>query len=573
LNFEIVKAPSADGRAIEFDVKVNKPEFFISQSVLGSVRSIRDWDVDSKKPSEIQEQATIDGHLLTLKRKSLDGSSFYEMAIKAEGAVLSKDKDGRIQFKAESAPVVLHVRCESADPRLRPLALTDIIKPEYLTKVDARTGQMLAFLFYKEKFMAGSWTYLTYFGRDTLLTMKLLLPALQPAAAEAMLGAVIDRLRADGDVAHEEAIGDYAAYMRLKDGEKASMRAVYDYHMVDDDFLLAAVMGPYLAGLSDHGAAFLARRTPDGKTYKEAIGSNLALIAVKSAPFAAHPEWKNLIAIERGRDNGNWRDSGEGLGRGRYPYDVNTALVPAALDGAATIYSLIFKDEGKAADARKAAKIWMEKAPPLFVVKVAAAEAKRRSEALAKALHLAAPAAEKSGVDFSGVSLDAAGKPVHVMNSDEGFRLAFTDPDEASLKRAAFAVTEPFPYGLRTPIGLMVANPAFADAKVQDIFDPSHYHGMVIWSWQQALMAAGLERQLARTDLSAATRATLIGAQKSIWEMIRATEKLRTKELWSWKAVDGKIVHVPFGQREADETEANPDQGWSHAYLALKPVQ
>ncbi len=45
----------------------------------------------------------------------------------------------------------------------------------------------------------------------------------------------------------------------------------------------------------------------------------------------------NLVGIKAGRMTGNWRDSEQGLGRGRYAYDVNAALVPAALEAAARL--------------------------------------------------------------------------------------------------------------------------------------------------------------------------------------------------------------------------------------------
>lgn len=51
-------------------------------------------------------------------------------------------------------------------------------------------------------------------------------------------------------------------------------------------------------------------------------------------PFAAaggSTDYRNLIALEDGCPVGQWRDSDDGLGGGRYPYDVNTALMPAAL--------------------------------------------------------------------------------------------------------------------------------------------------------------------------------------------------------------------------------------------------
>lgn len=51
-------------------------------------------------------------------------------------------------------------------------------------------------------------------------------------------------------------------------------------------------------------------------------------------PFAeagGNTDYRNLIALEDGCPVGQWRDSDDGLGGGRYPYDVNTALMPAAL--------------------------------------------------------------------------------------------------------------------------------------------------------------------------------------------------------------------------------------------------
>ena len=65
----------------------------------------------------------------------------------------------------------------------------------------------LRFLSYREKFLAGSWRFNTYFGRDTLMSLRLLMPALQPPAIEAGLNSVLARLADDGEVAHEEGIG------------------------------------------------------------------------------------------------------------------------------------------------------------------------------------------------------------------------------------------------------------------------------------------------------------------------------------------------------------------------------
>jgi len=55
---------------------------------------------------------------------------------------------------------------------------------------------------------------------------------------------------------------------------------------------------------------------------------NLAKPFSKPGGNAAH---KNLVALKEGQSVGQWRDSNDGLGGGRYPYDVNTGLMPAAL--------------------------------------------------------------------------------------------------------------------------------------------------------------------------------------------------------------------------------------------------
>ena len=103
----------------------------------------------------------------------------------------------------------------------------------------------------------------------------------------------------------------------------------------------------------------------------------------------------------------------------------------------------------------------------------------------------------------------ADGAPVPVLHSDEGFVLAFADPPESVVAAAVDAMLRPFPAGLLTPVGLVVANPAYAPPALQEDFSNRRYHGAVVWSWQQALLAKGLARQRARPDLSAPLRARL----------------------------------------------------------------
>jgi hypothetical protein len=115
----------------------------------------------------------------------------------------------------------------------------------------------------------------------------------------------------------------------------------------------------------------------------------------------------------------------------------------------------------------------------------------------------------------------------------------------------------------------MVANPAFVDEELQQRFSRAAYHGTVTWSWQQALLAAGLARQLRRTDLPAASLSLLRNARERLWTAIEMTRELRTSELWSWRQVDGRIQPAPFGQTAGDVDESNAAQLWSTVYLSV----
>ena len=149
--------------------------------------------------------------------------------------------------------------------------------------------------------------------------------------------------------------------------------------------------------------------------------------------------------------------------------------------------------------------------------------------------------------------------------------LLFGRPAPSDLATFVGALARPFPAGLMTDIGLLVANPVLASADLQSRFTPGAYHGTVVWSWQQALFAAGLERQLQRRDLPPATRAILTGAQTKLWRAIEATRATQSSELWSWAYERGGYRVVPFGAGKKDVDESNAAQLWSTVYLAVQP--
>jgi hypothetical protein len=450
---------------------------------------------------------------------------------------------------------------------------------------DARARNALAFLSYRDKFLAGSWRFDTYFGRDTLISALLLAPVLSPEAMESAIASVLARLAPNGEVAHEEDIGEFAVLRNLREGRGRIATPIYDYGMVDDDFLLAPLAAREL--LSEGGRAragrFLAGQGTLGERRGDELVRNLDWVVERAAPFAEDPRANNLVGIKSGRMTGQWRDSEQGLGRGRYAYDVNAALVPAALDAVARLVESglldAYLDPGqrpRLMRARAYSRVWLARAPAFFAVDVAPAEAKNDIAAYAKEIGVGDEQAQRSLGDtpiaFHALSLNEKGLPIPILHSDEGFRLLLTEPEPDELARCLSAIMRPFPAGLMTDAGLLVANPALASTDLQREFTRFAYHGTVIWSWQQALLAAGIERQLQRADLPERTRAQLKHSREELWAAIGRSRSMRTSELWSWSYSGGQFHIEPFGRPGADADESNAAQLWSTVFLGLTPA-
>jgi len=165
--------------------------------------------------------------------------------------------------------------------------------------------------------------------------------------------------------------------------------------------------------------------------------------------------------------------------------------------------------------------------------------------------------------------LTAETKPIPVVHSDEGFELLFGSPSPAGLRQAVAALMRPFPAGLLTDVGVVVANPVYATSAIQAELTQNAYHGTVVWSWHQAVLAAGLQRQLRRGELPTSVKELLRSAQRQLWAAIRSAQTLRNSELWSWSFSAGHFHIAPFGANAADADESNAAQLWSTVYLAI----
>jgi hypothetical protein len=565
-------------RGVRAHLRSNAASLDVGAAVLGNVRTLRDYVTSGGKmlPPEVASQAER-GAALTFRRTSVEGRHHLELRLVPEHGTRIVNRDGRSTLVAgKDGKVSVQVTALIDYRPLTPFAMADLLNASAADR--PRDRQALAFLASHENYSAGSWRFLTYFGRDTLLSTQMLMPALQPGAVEAALGSVLERLSPQGIVAHEDAIGEFAVLEnRRATPPPADLQApIRDYKMVDGDFLLAPVLASYLLDTPQGQArarAFLARTTTGGATYAAQIRKNLDLVLQQAAPFALEPRVDKLIALRDGVPVGNWRDSNNGLGGGRYPFDINVALVPAALKAAERLYrsGMLGDAPGPAATAARYGDAWKD-TERFFAVTVPLDAARRDVAAYAAAEGLdgaAAVASITDAVRYDGVALDASGKPVPVMHSDSGFVLLFANPSPAYLDAVAAQVVRPFPAGLRTDVGLVVANPAYAPDAVKRLFTRKDYHGTVVWSWQQAMLASGLKRQLARTDLPAGTRTALMDAQRALWQGILAMRERSSGELWGWQPKDGKAVMTMWDSAEGDEACAA--QLWSTVYLAIKP--
>jgi hypothetical protein len=540
------------------------------QAVLSSVRYLRDYQGGAPIPAELLVKPNRQGNMLTWSRDRLDGAVSYRLTVEVEDGAISPD--GQKILAGADGQIRLKFGAWSGEIPLTPLAGPALLNQDAAADPAARDA--LTFLSYREKFLAGSWRFDTYFGRDTLMSMRLLLPALAPEAAEDGLESVLTRLDEAGEVAHEEGIGEFAVEEHLKKDGKKSDAPVNDYTMIDANYMLAPVVAAYLLDTAEGRSRAADFLTKDGNA--AALLRNLAYVMKSTAAFAEQPAWDHLVRFKPGKLVGQWRDSQEGNGRGVYAYDVNAVYVPAALEAIARLLDSHLLDpylnpaeRAQFAKARHGAEVWRAHAPALFDMSVPRSAAQKAVDRYASSLGIPAVPVKDKVIRFHALSIDEHGRKVPVIHSDENAALLFANPAPAALDQALDAMMRPFPLGLMTDAGLVVANPVFADPAVQARFSRNAYHGTVVWSWQQALLAAGLDRQLKRGDLPAAAHARLQAAQKELWRAIDANKSFSNSELWTWKPEQGRIVATAFGANAGDADEANAAQLWSTVYLAV----
>lgn len=110
---------------------------------------------------------------------------------------------------------------------LAPLAVDMLFTRNTTASKQPDAQSQFSFLTYASKLTAGGWRFLTYFGRDTMFTTRMLMnnKTLTPFAIESVLGGVLERINmTSGEVCHEETIGDYATFVNIGEGQPGSKK-------------------------------------------------------------------------------------------------------------------------------------------------------------------------------------------------------------------------------------------------------------------------------------------------------------------------------------------------------------
>ena len=191
-------------------------------------------------------------------------------------------------------------------------------------------------------------------------------------------------------------------------------------------------------------------------------------------------------------------------------------------------------------------------------------EAQNRLETYVKRASFGGPSqgpAIDGDVTFHAISLQGYNNlsQVQVMNTDDCFRLFLVNStNEAQLtsflNQSANNVMRTFPAGLLTSAGLLVANPAYGEDPVYAAnWTTSAYHGTVIWSWQQAMMARGFELQLDRCNRETlefcenkVVHQNVLRAYNMLWDVIETNSEHLSTEVWSW-VYESSFEFTPLG--------------------------
>ena len=154
---------------------------------------------------------------------------------------------------AAGKPLRLTVRASTDFERLTPLPCDELLNEagQNLAAKDpsfAQSVRHFEFLSYREKFLAGSWNFLSYFGRDTLISLRLMWHVLSSQAKQTGIQSVVNEIGAGGLVnVTDEWTDDRAVVNAVEcffrehaaghlDGARQIMRTILDGNVPEHPF-------------------------------------------------------------------------------------------------------------------------------------------------------------------------------------------------------------------------------------------------------------------------------------------------------------------------------------------------
>jgi len=374
-----------------------------------------------------------------------------------------------------------------------------------------------------------------------------------------------------------------------------------NYHMRDDEFQLPVVVARYLTNPAVSTArkrTFLLDSSDGNGPRLGLLMRELGLVASLSAPYARDPVVQNLIASPRLDSTHwrsiSWRDSNAGYANGRFAMDINAIWAPRALEAIGEILgalrSLGFSSEqiaalsprfagaplaqfvGDPVFSQRAIQNWRG-ASRHFVVTLAPTDVRAKVRQKLQWLPaeerafwqgvLASTAADTLPLEFLAISLDSAGKPIPVVNTDPATWLLLRDsrdtsPDAiAAVRRDVRAITLPYPVGLFVDrLGPLVANDAYASPSVWEAFRKDTYHSpRVVWGREVNLILLGLANQISGATASSGRPASdalapyLSEMREALRRVNAAVESsgLKHNELWSYEISGGQLNPIRYG--------------------------
>ncbi len=408
-----------------FKLPMSTDTVFVQHELLNLIDNIKKLPADKQK---IQLSALNANSINSLESRLKPSINYFKISSQ-KGALIEqpyfnavhnlsleisvKDKNTKLEVEQnkihlknlKGSPITFYIKIGTDSPALTPLTQDKIFNDNFLKyyenaksgyfKLLARNNNLnqtekdsitkfkrmnrqiksLELLSSKEKLMAGLPNFATYFGRDMMMSALMMEPIWKSSMLENVIASVLNKLRADGNVSHEEglagqAIRENAAkynsvirdyFSTMNENERDSIffkatkilknlqKTTENYRMKDDDFQLPVLTAHYLLhkDISNAEKLNFLKKTIDisnASTNLSLLLKNLVYVTNEASAYIKNPTVLNLISFDKVDNHwqsASWRDSQAGYANGRFAMDINVIWVPKALESIQDILNFL----------------------------------------------------------------------------------------------------------------------------------------------------------------------------------------------------------------------------------------